>query len=360
MGRFAPQFPTDGRELMAAWELPQSAWDTESVKVGRCVIGTNRVTLLHSEPIRDFSMARCSGEYGPGKYRISPGPGPYSSKQVTLEIDEVYARREGWGQAPATPALPSSHELMAAQTFQKAQAGPVDRLELMAMIETAIQRSQPPAPALDPITLMMKGFELSNTFQAKSLDLAKSMLGVNTPAEAAPRTMADVLVEMGPSILETIQKIVPAIAGAVASSNARAAATQPPPPPPHRPAPALATNGAEPMSRELAPVVHTEPPPLTQEEIAAISPIVAVMKPYAGILAQQLTTAPPEELAQQLSGLLGPELDESILALDSVCLKHSPAVLLHIGPGLGTAGAALVVHELARIIGMQQGEGQDE
>jgi len=359
MGRFAPQFPTDGRELMAAWELPQSAWDTESVKVGRCVIGTNRVTLLHSEPIRDFSMARCAGEYGPGKYRISPGPGPYSSKQVTLEIDEVYARREGWGQAPTAPVLPSSHELMAAQTFQKAQAGPVDRLELMAMIETAIQRSQPPAPALDPITLMMKGFELSNTFQAKSLDLAKSMLGVNTPAEAAPRTMADVLVEMGPSILETIQKIVPAIAGAVASSNARAAAPQPPPPPPHRPAPALATNGAEPMSRELAPVVHTEPPPLTQEEIAAISPIVAVMKPYAGILAQQLTTAPPEELAQQLSGLLGPELDASILALDDACLKHSPAVLLHIGPGLATAAAALVVNELARIIKMQN-EGQDE
>lgn len=113
------------------------------------------------------------------------------------------------------------------------------------------------------------------------------------------------------------------------------------------------------MSRELAPVTHTEPPALSPEEIAAISPIVAVMKPYAGILAQQLTTAPPEELAQQLSGLLGPELDDSILALDAACLKHSPAVLLHIGPGLGTAGAALVVHELARIIGMQN-DGRDE
>ena len=345
---------------MACWELPQEAWHTESVKVARCVLGTNRVSLLHSEPLREFSMARCAGEYGPGRYRISPGPGPYSAKQVTLEIDEVYARREGWGQAPPAPppVMPSSHDLMAAATFQKAQAGPVDRLELMAMIETAIQRSQPPAPTLDPITLMMRGFELSNTFQAKSLDLAKSMLGVNAPAEAAPRTMADVLVEMGPSILETIQKIVPAIAGAVASTNARAAATQPPPPPPppHRPAPALATTGAEPMSRELAPVTHTEPPALSPEEVAAISPIVAVMKPYAGILAQQLTTAPPEELAQQLSGLLGPELDDSILALDAACLKHSPAVLLHIGQGLGTPGAAIVVHELARIIGMQGGD----
>ena len=339
---------------MLAWELPSAAWDTQSVKFSRCIIGTRRVSLLHSEPLRDFSMPRCAAEYGPGTYRLNPGPGPYSNKSVTLEISEEYARREGWGQAPAPAPMPSPQMQLAAETFSRAQEGPVSRLELAAMIQAAVESSKKQEPAVNPMDLLMKGFELSNTFQSKSLELARSMVGVGT-TERAPATVADVLMELGPSILETIKSIAPAIIGA---------ATRPAPPPPtpqpaqRVPQPTINT-GAEPMSRELAPRPEpVAPTQMTEEETNAAAPIIAVMKPYAGILAAQLQTASPEELAQQLGGLLGPELDASILALDDACLKYGPAVLAHIGPGLSTPGAAIVVHELARIIKMQDEETQ--
>ena len=100
----------------------------------------------------------------------------------------------------------------------------------------------------------------------------------------------------------------------------------------------------------------TAAPQLTPEEIKEISPIVAIMRPYAGILAHQTKSAPPEELAAQLSGMIGPDLEESVVALARATRKHGPAVLAHIGHDLATPEAAAVVYHLSDMIEREQVE----
>jgi hypothetical protein len=336
--------PVDGRELIAAWKLPAAAYDTETVKIARCIIGTHRIEMLQSLPIRDFSMPETAGGYGPGKYRISPGPGPYSDKSVTMEISEEYARREGWASAPPQPPPPSAVETMAARTFQQAQSGPVDPLSLTAMVEVAVQRAlnQHQTPTADPFALLLKGFELANMFQTKSMEAAKTMLGVAAPAEAHATTFADVLLELGPKILEVIQSVAPAV---IASANQQPAAV------PAAPIQQLQVkkSGDQTMPAP-APREPVALPKMTEQEIKDTAPIIAILKPYAGILAQQLSRRPPEELADQLGGMIGADLWDSVLAFSDTVQKYGLSMMGHIGPGLSTPAAGIVVHTLAREI----------
>lgn len=333
---------------MAAWELPPTAWDTESVKVARCIIGTNRVELLDTVPLRDFQMNEHAGVYGPGKYRLSPGPGPYSAKSTTLEISEEYARRAGFGVAPPAPRMPSASEAMAAKTFQEAEQRGIGRVELMQMIETAVQKLQPPPQPVDPLALVMKGFELSNTFQSKSLELAKGMLGVQTePAKAQGSGWPDVLLELAPALLDTLKTIVPAI---VAQPRQPVPGqVQQVPTPQHQVAPPPARPTLPPPGEPMTPAPL---PALSADEQQAIAPLVGILQPYGELLAAQVKTAPPEALAGSLAGMLGADLDPAIMALAAAVEKYGPTVLNAIDPKgrLATQEAAATVAALARIV----------
>lgn len=346
-GRFAPQLPTEGRELLAAWELPASAWDSESVKVARCIIGTSRVEVLDSMPMRDWTLNRTAREYGPGKYRMSPGPGPYSAKSCTVEVSEEFARREGWASAPPVHQS-SASEAMAVRTYQKAQEGPVDRLELAQMIEAAIMRAQPPRPAADPLEMLMKGVEFANTMNQRAVDMMKGTIGGNM-IEKAPTTIGDAIIELAPTILDAIKTLAPAILSAVNRPAILA--------PPAVPTPTHGAPLSEPLSPSREPVTL---PILTAAEVEAASPIVAVMKPYAGMLAAQLKAHPPEDLAGQLAGMIGPDLYESTLALCDITRKYGLSTLAHIGPGLSTPAAGIVIETLAQHIRETMAENDSE
>jgi hypothetical protein len=234
---------------------------------------------------------------------------------------------------------------MAARTYQQAQHGAVDPVNLAAMIEVAVARAtQQNQPAPDPMANVLKGFELANMFQTKSMEAAKSMLGVTTPAETAPTTFADVLIQLGPQILDVLKTVAPMVAGAIAANTAPAAPVN---------VTRLQPRQSEqrPMSREQAPQqTAVQLPTLTPQETQETAPIIAVMKPYAAMLADALTKNPPEALAQQLGGMIGPDLWESVLALDAAVQAHGLETLAHIGPHLATPAAGIVVHLLAQDI----------
>jgi hypothetical protein len=110
------------------------------------------------------------------------------------------------------------------------------------------------------------------------------------------------------------------------------------------------SNG-EPMKPEP---VHI---PITPEEAESIKPIVAVLHQYGGQLVGFLRNpeTSPEMLANQLVGLLGPDLDESMLALADVSTKHGASILTFIHPEAGTQKALETIQACARIIRSTEG-----
>ena len=91
-------------------------------------------------------------------------------------------------------------------------------------------------------------------------------------------------------------------------------------------------------------------PTLTEEEAKAISPIVAVMKPYAGMLAAKMASGEPGAMAQELYGLIGPDLEDSVVALNEAGKRHGTGVFGYIGAGLVNQRASVVLNTLAGMI----------
>lgn len=353
-GGFAGSNPVDGQELMAAWELPPDAWQTTTVKTVRPRPGTRIEEIVNSCPLPEWNLDDLAARFGPGTYRVAPGPGPYRTKTATIHVSDEYARACGWGAAP--PAAPKAQELVAARTLQQAAAGPTNPLDLMAMIETMMDRREAALLArLTPqqqgggpeamMAMMMKGFELSTQMIRGSMETARTL---TTPAEPRePATLADVLLQMGPQILGTIQQ-------AMATAPARQA-----PPVPHRPAPPPTAGTLPPATP--APAAPPEPEPtmrniseetraavgtLTEQENQAIAPAVGMFEPYAGRLVPFLGTTHPSILAAQVAGYIGPEMVDSVQAL-AVVAETRPAILGLIHDRLASPEGLELVRSLA-------------
>lgn len=341
-GQFTAQAPTDGRELMAAWELPPEAFTTESVKTFRPKPGTRIEEIVNSCPIPEWNLDDLAARFGPGTYRVAPGPGPYRTKTATIHVSDEYARACGWGAPP--PQTPKAQELVAARTLQQAAAGPTNPLDLMAMIETIMDRreaallakltpqaQQSPGPDA-MMAMMMKGFELSTQMIRGSMETAKSLTAPAEPRE--PATLADVLLQMGPQILATFQQ-------AMKTSPAPQAA-----PPPHRPAPPPTAGTLPPATQAPAAPIEPEHPmgsitdetrhavaSLTQEEEQSIAQAIGLFAPHAPQVVALMDSFPVGMVVDQIAGYLGPDTVDSVQALARVAASK-PAILGVIHPKL--------------------------
>lgn len=351
-GQFAGSAPTTAQELMRAWELSQESWNTERVKVFRHVMGTRTEQLVHECPLPEWSLERIAGRLGPGTYRMAPGPGPNRSKSATVHVGPEYAQDCGWGEAP--PEAPRASELVARRTMEQAVHGPTDPLALAQMIETIMerrerdlmQRIQPQNQGMDAMTLMLKGFEMSNMMMSKSMEAAKSLVGVGGE-EKGPATIADVLMQLGPDILKTLQAVV----------------TAPRPMPQAQPGPRpmpQAQPGPRPMPQAL-PEPKPEPEPqevemsqetrdavlkLTQEEQDAIAPAIGLFKPYVGKLTPMLGKFPASLLAGNIAGYIGPDFVDATIAL-KIISERDRSILGVIAPELDSEEGLKLVQELA-------------
>jgi len=346
--RFMPSMPTDGRELMQAWELPSEAWESTTVKTTRAIRGTQQMELLASQTLADWSLDELARLFGPGTYRVQAGPGPHYRKNSTITVSREYAANAGFSSVPVqTDPL----QLQAASTFQKAQAGPVSPVELAAMIQTAVNNAQAqnqtrPDSYMEAI---MKGFDLANSMSMKAMESAKTMIGIPSYARDAIMggevSWPQVVLELAPTILGTLSQVF-----------THAQATQPQPgttiqtQPQSQPSQAMPTlpppQGAQAMTPNppQAPSNFPPPPPETQ-------PVLALMSNYAGLLQGHLSgPEPAESLAEQLANLVGPALDPSIIALAEYVKANGPAILGNAGPAFATDRAASVVIEWARVL----------
>ena len=334
--RFTPAMPDDGRELMMTWEVPPEDWDKLTVKTQRFRPGTQQLEIIFSCLPREWRLEEVAQRYGPGTYRIQAGPGIYRAKNTTITVSREYAAEAGYEPAPAMTPAPDPQQMMAARTAQQAMTGPVDPISLAQMIQTAVNTAlaqAQPKTETSALELVMKGFEMANTMTQRSMESARTMLGVAEPAAMTPKGWAEVALELGPSLLSTLQS---------AMAAPRPQAPAPPPRPTiatHQPPP-----GEQTMPQQPPPQTFPDPP---QETV----PLLRIMQQYAGMLASRLDSpAPPENLAAQLAGLLGADLDPSVLATADHVAEHGPGILGNASPALATPKAAAVLAAWARIL----------
>jgi hypothetical protein len=201
-----------------------------------------------------------------------------------------------------------------------------------AAVETALAKNKTPESGLDSF---LKGFSVANDLSLKAMEQAKAMLGLPTMTEEKREIgWPEVIMQMGPTILGTLQQ-------AMASPRPQPQQVQTqqvqPSQPPHTPE-------ALPMNTPSKPLLPPPPP----ETI----PLLKIMQNYAPMLMAHLAdqSNTPEALAQQLCGLLGPDLDSSIIATANHVSQHGPMILAHAHPDLATDRAAQVLTAWAEMI----------
>lgn len=325
-GDMVPGMPTTPAELMEAWGIPSEAYESTTVKTSRNVRGSNQWMLLASVPLPDWNLEDVAARFGPGSYRIVCGNGPSRLKNSTVHVSPQFAENAGWAAAP--PQAPDPLQVHAAQTFRKVtDSGAVSREELAAMIQVAVNNARP-ASSESGLDAFLKGFNIANELSMKAMDQAKGMLGI---APAAPSgdeaSWPAVILQLAPTILDTL----------------KTAFAVPPQPPPADPSPQARPSIAAAQAQEPSPMPHPESaayPPPPPETV----PLLNLMKQFAPMLKGPMEgPEPPETMADQLTMLVGPAMDDAVIATAEHVKAQGPGIFGHVAPWMVSDRAAAVV-----------------
>jgi hypothetical protein len=286
-------------------------------------------------------MDMIAQRFGPGFYRIVCGNGPSARRNSTIEVTPEFAEKAGWAAPPQPMEIPNPIQMQARQTFERALQGPVQPLELAAMnqaaVDSALEKRRPQETGFDSL---MKGFELANTLQTRALEQAKTVLGI-APSAGEPKEVGwpEVALQVVPAILDGLKMLaVQQHAGAPAQPQA----------------PAQPVVQAQPTLPQHQPETRAMEFPVPPMETR---PILGLMRQYAAHLEGPLNSpTSPDDLARQLSGLVGADLDESVLATADYVQANGPAILGNVAPFFATEKAAQVVTQWAKIIREQMAE----
>lgn len=288
--------------------------------------------MLDSSPLASWSLDMIAQRFGPGTYRLVCGNGPSARKNSTVQVTPEFAESAGWAAPPPQVEAMNPLQLQARETFQRALQGPVNPIELAAMVQTAVESAlEKRKPKDSGLDALMRGFELANTLQTRALEQAKTVLGI-APNAAEPAEMGwpQVVMQVAPALIEGIKALALA-----------------PRPQEQKATPATVERPTLPPPQAEATVQQTDFP-IPPEETR---PIIGLMHQYAGMLRGPLESpATPADLAGQLAGLVGPDLDPSVIATAAFVQANGPGILGNVAPFFATDKAAQVVMEWAKII----------
>lgn len=359
-GKFASEYPTDGRELVLLWEMPETALHSERVKIARYLPGTQQTQLVGDCPIVDFDLGQVTRDFGPGRYLLKPGPGQYSARTCTLNLSEEYARANGWRSVPMLPKQePTATDAYLADRMTRATREALPAVDVATMIELAVQKAlaaQPRAQTPDPTTSVMSGFELAMTMMDKARNFVNPAAAV---VEKEPASLGDALMAHGPQLLGILQQGLSMLAAPKAAPAVQPAPARPQPmqtaPQPSAPVPTLP---AGPHTRTEEEAMHeVEALHLDQETANAVGPILGVLNEFAPKLIHFLgMPIPASALGAQLAGMIGPDLEESALALAEVVALKGPGILGIRYPEMATPKAAEVVAACAAALRAERGD----
>lgn len=338
VGRLLGSFPMTAEELADQWEIAADDVETITVKILKLRIGTDELQLMDDPALVDYNGKDVAARFGPGTYFIRPSGRKYAKNSAKLTISEALAKSCGFGRIPTTAA-----DVVAERTIREATQGPIDPANLLAAIETIIERrerekSQNSAPIFQNPTVMDPMAALKSQFEQM-----QTMMGFMSSMEE--RAIKTVEMRMGkteysPSVEDTnsslLEKLLPKaldIFGAMMANRNPAPVAAPQHQAEHQvtqhQAPTIAVKPTEP---EVPPM-----PQLTQEEQQAIAGAVMMLKPYGGMIVDMAAqVADDAAIVAELEPWIPAPMLGSLEALSVIVQTHGPAILGQIHPALAT------------------------
>ena len=338
-GKLLPAAPMNPDELAEAWQVGRDDVETVTIKVFRQRLGTLEQELMESVPLVHYDGERVAGNFGPGTYYLRAAPGKYGRMGSKLVISEALARSCGYGRIPVTAA-----DMQAQRTLRQAADGPTDPLDLIAAIETVLDRREAernrgqalaPAP-VDPLAAMRTQFEQIQSMMAfmgsleeRAIKTVEMRMGRQDFIPTAEDTNSSLLEKLLPKALDIFGQMM---------ANRNAAAD---------PAPARVSVDQVRDQAERIKVVNPTPQPqqpeappmpaLTPDEQKAIGGAVMMLRPFAAQLVDMANgPASDSEIVLELADYMPGPMIPSLKALAAVVAKHGPVALGFINPGLAT------------------------
>ena len=218
-------------------------------------------------------------------------------------------------------------------------------------VQKALQNQTQKAP--DPTASVMSGFELAMTM----MDKARNFVNPAAAVEREPASLGDALMAHGDKLLGILQSGLvllaqPKVEGAKPATVHQV--TQDP-----QQVKALTVNPANhpKMEREREESLEiVEELNLNHETAEVLQPILGVLNEFAPKLIGFLESpVPAEMLASQLAGMIGPDLEDSAIALSEVVKEKGVAILGIRFPRLATEKAGKVVQLMAEKLIAERG-----
>ena len=355
---FMPGQPTNGADLMALWDLPQSAYDSGRLKVSRKKYMTSELEIVGESTISGYSMRQISHDFGPGDFylNLSADPGRlWGLHNCKVIIAPEYAAANGFqvyaherNPEPVGMSRVSDANALSATAMALSGEQPVTVRDLAALVEMvsdrtadAIARKMPagaPPMSGDPMQFFGAVMTMQSNMEERAFKMAERFAGVRSEPAEAPES----------SFMGDLMKVVPAILAAFAPK------TPPPNVQPMRPAlqdggyqPEVA-DPAAPAAPEARPAVQV---PMTQAEIDGFAMTIGMLNPYIGHVVQAIAgDADLTPAAAELADFIPPKLEDQVKDLDKLVNERGPAVLAILAPELATLRGADLIHKISAIL----------
>ena len=336
---YAANMPTCGNDLIGLWELPEVAVTQAKLKVARSIPMSQKMELLSECTVQEFSLESVARRFGAGEYQIILNPGPmgaWGAKRATINVSPKYADESGFSvyQAPAPPPIaPRFAELRSIQeTSQAMQNGQAMTPQVMVqLMETMIERMaerMKPAPAPDPMAgmgTMMQMMTFMSTIQNGAMETALKLAGMKNPVAEPDEE------EGWPSLLREALPMVSDLGKAFISRI---------------PAPAQAQSEPKIVNQEEQQVSV----PLSDDEIKQFLPMVAMLKPHAGLIVKLVSIKAPEQAAVELAAFIPEPMRPAMILFAEMAEQRGAEVLNLIDPGLNNPKGLSCVVEIGEIL----------
>jgi hypothetical protein len=328
-GGFVQSMPTNWKDLVGLWDIPDEAIQQAKLKIGRSKLGTRQTELVADICIQEYSLEMLAREFGPGLYFLVLNPGPrgaWPARNARITVSSDYARSVGFSafgsQEPAPFRIAEMRSVKEATQSQNLGQSmtPESLAQLIEMVSERTAAKLAPQQQQQQGTMesMMMMFKFFSDMQKSSMETAFQMAGMQRPESLDEEKESDSWL----GIAKELAPVVRDVAGAIFRRDPQTRTVNP----------------AEPIEtperEEIMPQITI---PISKEEAAQFAGAVALLQPFTSHISDMLgRVSDGAELAEELASYIPERLDSQIVALAKLGEERGKEVLGIIHPKLAT------------------------